>query len=74
MKSIAKKSEIRNFFTSCYINLNMASIGSTENIQTEIDLAPCVMRHLWYDIFDRNTFLDEQSPARWIGRRSQYIT
>ena len=55
MKPIATKSENWDFYTLCSINLNMASISGTGNVQSVLNLKPCVMKHLWYDIVDRIT-------------------
>ena len=38
------------YFFTCSINLNMASISGTGNVQPVFNLGPCVMKHLWCDI------------------------
>ena len=57
MKPIATKSENWNSFTLLTINLNMASISGTGNVQPVFNLVSCVMKHLWCDIVDINSFL-----------------
>ena len=58
MKPNATKSENCDFFTFCSINMNLASISGTGNIQTVFILDPCVMKDVWCDIVDssRNYF------------------
>ena len=50
MKPIATKSENGGFSPLCSVNLNMASISGTGNVQRVFNLDPRVMKHLWCDI------------------------
>ena len=50
MKSIDIKSENWDFFILCFINLNIASISGTGNVQPVFNLGPCVIKHLQCDI------------------------
>ena len=51
MKPIATKSEHWEF-NLCSINLKVASISGTGNVQPILNLDPCVMKHLWCDTID----------------------
>ena len=64
MKRIATNSEN---FTLCSINLNIASIRLTGNVQLEFKFNPCVMKQLWYEIVDRsiNSFLHFCQNTYW---------
>ena len=54
MKQITTKSGKWELFTLCSINLNMASISGTGNVQPVFNLDPFVMKYLWYDTVDSN--------------------
>ena len=45
-----KQWKLEFLFTLCSINLNMASISGTGNVQSVFNLNPCVMKHVWCDI------------------------
>ena len=69
MKPVDTKSENWNFlykewklefFTLCFINLNMASISGMGKVQSIFNLDPCVMKHLWSDIVDSSINLQNK--------------
>ena len=64
---IAAKRENWDFFILCSINLNMASISGTGDIQPVFNLDPCVMKHLWCDIADSSINFSCKSAKSLTG-------
>ena len=52
MKPIDTKNESWDFLNFFTININMATISDTGNVQPVFNLDPCVMKHLWCDTVD----------------------
>ena len=49
---LVQRMKTENFFTLCFINLNLVSISGTGNVQPVFNLDPPVMKNLQCDILD----------------------